>query len=134
MSLFPLIFIRPCFSFYEPYGLLIPISATFLLAWFSRWFSHKMEKRADHAAVETQLNEGVYARALENISRENLLPAVNINKRQTHPDLYDRMIAAGITPEYPRPKRPKSITWLGFTISIILGALCGAVLAHRYGR
>jgi len=75
------------------------------------------EKPAEMSNVElrppTESDESVYAPALEKLYRENQLPAVNINDRQTHPHLYDRMLAAGITPNYPRPGRPKKMTWVG---------------------
>ena len=54
-----------------------------------------MEKRADQLALNEQVQEGVYARALEKLYRENKIPAVNVNDKQTHPHLYDRMVAAG---------------------------------------
>ena len=81
---------------------------------YTKWLSQKMEKRADAFAIKEQLNEGVYARALEKLYKENFSPAVNVNNRQTHPHLYDRMLAAGITPDFPRPGRPKRLTLLGW--------------------
>jgi len=51
------------------------------------------------------------------------LPAVNINDRQTHLHLYDRMLAAGITPDYPRPGRPKKMTWVGTVYACAFGLL-----------
>ena len=89
-----------------------------------------MEKRADQTAAENQINEGVYARALEKLYRENQLPAINVNDRQTHPHLYDRMVAAGITPDYPRPGRPKKMIWVGTAYACALGLLL-ALLVMR---
>ena len=67
-------------------------------------FSRRMEAHAD-AVAHTCTDEGVYATTLETIYRINQIPVV-LNRGASHPDLYDRMVAAGVTPEYPRPARP----------------------------
>ena len=69
----------------------------------SNRLSLKMEHRADAQATESQVSPGVYARALEKLYQANLVPAVLRSKRMTHPHLYDRMIQAGVTPDYARP-------------------------------
>jgi Zn-dependent protease with chaperone function len=67
----------------------------------------KMEERSDRVGRQQEgESSGAYARALESIYRANLLPAVMRGKRQVHPHLYDRMIAAGSPPDYPRPAPP----------------------------
>lgn len=81
-----------------------------------RGFSQRMEQRADAAAHALATGEETYARALEKLYEYNVVPAVLRGKKQTHPHLYDRMLATGIQPAYPRPAPPK--TWL----------LCPAVL------
>ena len=43
---------------------------------------------------------------LEKIYEANLVPVVLGAKRTTHPELYDRLVAAGVTPEYYRPEAP----------------------------
>ena len=72
----------------------------------SNRLSRRMEHQADARAAEAQASAGVYARALERLYETNLLPAVQASKRTTHPDLYDRMIQAGLNPDYPRPAPP----------------------------
>jgi hypothetical protein len=54
----------------------------------------------------------VYAQALERLYEINQTPAV-MPRRATkiHPDLYDRMIAAGVTPDYPKPAPAKGLFW-----------------------
>ena len=74
------------------------------------------------------MNDGAYARALEKIYRENQLPAVNVNNRQSHPHLYDRLLAAGVIPDYARPARPKGLTWIG-RIYVIMAIVLGLLLA-----
>ena len=127
LILFPFIFINPLIHLSGIFGLFVTYSGVFVLIRFTRWLSQRMEKRADQFAVSNQLNEGVYARALEKIYRENSIPAVNINNKQTHPHLYDRMVAAGITPDYPRPAKAQRLTWIGFIYAAAFGFLFVAV-------
>ena len=114
LAIFPLIFIVPCIHYFDWPGMIIPYLALFIISRFARWLSQRMEKRADQMAMDRQANEGVYARALEKLYRESQIPAVNVNSRQTHPHLYDRMLAAGISPDYPRPSKPKRLTLFGW--------------------
>jgi Zn-dependent protease with chaperone function len=69
-------------------------------------FARRMERRADTAAAASGSDPAVYARTLEKLYRLNLAPAVTGKKLQCHPELYDRLVAAGVQPEYPRPERP----------------------------
>ena len=129
LSFFPLIFIVPVIHNFAAGFIILPL-LTLLISRFARWLSQRMEKRADQTAAENQLDEGVYARALEKLYRENQLPAVNINDRQTHPHLYDRMLAAGISPDYPRPRRPKKMTTVGIAYVSGLGILLGILIVR----
>ena len=98
----------------------------------TNWFSRRMERRADAVASTHQVETGVYARALEKLYCENQMPAVNATKRMTHPHLYDRLLAAGVTPEYPRPAPPRRLTWIGrlyLMLTIVLGLLAAFVSA-----
>ena len=130
LSLFPLIFINPSIHQFGMPGILLPYLGFFLIAKFARWLSQRMEKRADQLALNEQVQEGVYARALEKLYRENKIPAVNVNDKQTHPHLYDRMVAAGITPDYPRPTKPKRLTVLGWIYVFSIGCFF-ALLVSR---
>jgi Zn-dependent protease with chaperone function len=86
---------------------------------------HRMEIRADVQASRPDTAPGAYARALEKIYAANLVPVVLGTKRRTHPDLYDRLVAAGATPEYPRPQAPPhGLWWSGFLV-LVLGAAAG---------
>lgn len=85
------------------YALLASLVGRMLLSIF---FSHKMEVRADAVGKEHQEEEGDYARALEKIYRLNLMPAFTGKRGGSHPDLYHRLIHAGITPAYPKPLPP----------------------------
>lgn len=124
LTLFPLIFIVPCTIRLGPLGLLLPYAGMFVILRFSRWLSQRLEKRADREAL-SGTNNAVYARALEKLYRENQAPAVNPNNKQTHPHLYDRLLAAGISPDYPRPLKPARMTWIGccFWIAFVLSII-----------
>jgi Zn-dependent protease with chaperone function len=70
--------------------------------------SRRLENRADRFALVHEEQEGVYARALAKLHEANLSPVVYPNWGRTHPHLYDRLMAAGVPPAYPRPKAPPS--------------------------
>jgi Zn-dependent protease with chaperone function len=114
LYLLPFIFITPLLHRFETAGFIIPFLGMILIRGFAVWLSRQMEKRADRLASASTINEGVYAGALEKMYRENQLRAVGASKRRTHPDLYDRMLEAGVKPDYPRPGKPKSITLVGW--------------------
>src|SRR5207249_9576995 len=67
---------------------------------------------------------GRYARALEKLHRLNLMPAVTSGSG-VHPSLYDRMIAAGVTPDYRRPVAPTYRRTFGALMAPV--ALLGAI-------
>lgn len=89
---------------------LVHVLVVIAIARWVRQRAHALEQAAD-AHAHDHVEEGTYARALEKIYRLNLLPAVQ-GGRRVHPDLYDRMIAAGVTPDYPRPPAPTQRRWL----------------------
>ena len=106
-AMVPLLLIRPLTA---SYGLAAPFVALALVLLTSivlRRMRRAMEERADEVAHTHEEDPGVYARALETIYRVNGVPPV-LHKRTTHPSLYDRMIAAGVEPDYPRPSPPKT--------------------------
>ena len=78
---------------------------------------------ADKVATENAVNAMTYARALERIYETNQMPAVMRSNRTIHPHLYDRMLAAGVTPQYPRPMRPSGWSWNGMIAWAILFVL-----------
>lgn len=75
-----------------------------------------MEKRADQFAIESEfINPEVYARALERLYQTNQMPAVMPRRsNKIHPDLYDRMLAAGVTPDFPKPQPPSRLSWTSY--------------------
>lgn len=121
--LFPWIVVRPLAA---AVGIMAPVLLAFGtlgILKFNRWLNLRFEHRADAAAVESQESAGIYARALLKLHEFNLLPATLEKKSATHPDLYDRMIAAGVDPGFPRPQPAASLGWGGRLFSILVGPL-----------
>jgi Zn-dependent protease with chaperone function len=87
-----------------------------LLAWvlWYRKIYRRMEKRADSLGKEFEPAPGAYGRALEKLYATNLMPVVMFrpprgrkkSSTRMYPELYDRMVDAGVTPDYPRPPAP----------------------------
>jgi Zn-dependent protease with chaperone function len=92
-----------------------------LLAWavWYRKIYRRMEERADALGKEFEPAPGAYGRALEKLYATNLMPVVMFrpprrrkkSSGRMYPELYDRMVDAGVTPDYPRPAAPP--LWLG---------------------
>ncbi len=117
-------------------GLLVGAGGCLLAHVLVRRMVLALEKRADVAAKAHEGEPGAYARALEKLHEINLMPAVMRSWLPTHPHLYDRLLAAGITPDYPRPKPPSrwrakvalscllfaavfcAIMWMGFALAV----------------
>ncbi len=131
LMLFPLIFINPSIHQFGTIGIFLPYLGMFIIAKSTKWLLHRMEQRADQIALTEQTNEGIYASALEKLYRESQIPAVNVNNRQTHPHLYDRMLAAGITPDYPRPTKPRRLTLFGWLFAFSVGAVFVLAASRR---
>ncbi len=86
------------------------------------------EKSADSHAIHTA-DHTVYARALEHIYSLNGVPAVLRGKGGIHGHLYDRLVATGTTPSFPRPLPPKraiSATLVG--VFVLFGGYVGCIL------
>ena len=129
-TFYPLIFVKPAID-------AGPLAVCAVVGWMLVFWqgvlklSRRMEVRADKMAAESQREEGGYACALEILYRDALIPAVNSSNRQSHPHLYDRMVAAGIQPDYPRPAKPGIMAWTGYLVPLALGVLIGISLAER---
>lgn len=105
--------IRPVTGTYGPLGLLGALLGFLILCRVFAVFSQRMEARADAAASTGEPDAGTFARALERIYSLNLIPAVMGSRNFTHPDLYDRLLAAGVEPAYPRPAPPSRLRMWG---------------------
>lgn len=129
IAFYPLIFARPFWSLgdFGPATYSLLVIGVLLLRWLSLFVARRMETRADKVAVESQTDSAVYARALERIYETNHTPAVlRQTYKKIHPDLYDRMLAAGIAPDFPKPNPPHSQSWpsIVMLIMFIVIAVC----------
>lgn len=106
-------------------GLALPLAFLVVVLWLYsvRKLGRRLEQRADEAA-HVQARE--YASALEKLHRANLVPAV-LARKTTHPDLYDRMVAAGVTPEWPKPAPPARRRWPQLLLALAVVATTFAV-------
>lgn len=96
----PLIFTRPVLATWGGAGL-AALTAGCGVLWILRPILAQALDRRDRVPVP---DATAYARGLERIHRINLMPAVmSGNRLNTHPNLYDRMLAANVTPDFPRP-------------------------------
>ena len=68
-------------------------------------FRRRMEVRADRLESQTVADANTYMRSMIKLHEANMLPAV-MPGAQSHPHLYDRLLAGGIQPEFPRPMAP----------------------------
>ena len=81
--------------------------------------AHTMEVQADRIARTHEGESGVYARALARIYENNLVPAV-FEQKHTHPHLYDRLVSAGVRPEYPRPEPADHRSFLRYFLWLLI--------------
>ncbi len=123
MSLLPWMLIRPLAADIGIVAPMILALGTLGLQRFNRWLNLRFEHRADLVATEDSESPATFARALLKLHEFNLMPATLEKKASTHPDLYDRVIAAGIDPGFPRPLPAARIGWTGLVFAMALGFL-----------
>ncbi|HEX7654623.1 MAG TPA: M48 family metalloprotease [Verrucomicrobiae bacterium] len=124
MGFLPYIFIIPLMHALGIAGMFLPFLFLVIMNRIKNSYWQRLEKQADKIGAFSQQGDGDYARALEKLYQANHSPAVNITTNSTHPHLYDRLISAGITPEYPRPAKPNAVTasfwWLLVTNLVLV--------------
>ncbi len=86
------------------HGLVYGTAATTLLFFSYGVWNRRLEQSSDREAHRA--SEPSYAAALEALYRANLAPAVL--RSHSHASLYDRLLEAGKTPDYQRPRAPRS--------------------------
>ncbi|HWD92318.1 MAG TPA: M48 family metalloprotease [Verrucomicrobiae bacterium] len=131
LGLFPMIFVRPMYHLFDFVGVALLWLPSSLLTVYIRRLGRRMEVRADSIAGKSESNSGVYAQALERLYQNNHVPAVMHGNRQMHPHLYDRMLAAGITPSYERPKPPATVDWSSGLMIFLFVILFVTILAQQ---
>lgn len=132
----PLMSIPPLIGLFGPGGVWIGLLAYFTLSRLWGNFSRELECRADREAststsAASSDRDLVYASALEKLYRHNLVPAVMRGRGTTHPNLYDRLIAAGATPDFPRPQPPPRAP-LAIACVLALAGLIAMLKLLRY--
>ncbi len=133
LPLFPMLFIRQAMAQWGIYaGAFITLVLLIALSRVFRMVTYRLEKKADSIAsgqVENETEEQtVYATALSKIYEYNLIPAVMPGKNLTHPHLYDRMKASGITPDFARPLPPNPYTAIFLTVFFFLLSIIAVIL------
>jgi Zn-dependent protease with chaperone function len=128
LTFLPWLFVRPAFHTFGIGAVGLMWLCTLLIPRVYRSISHQLELRADTVAHHHENDPGTYARALSRLHEDNLIPAVHSRDHSTHPHLYDRMIAAGVTPDFARPEPARRMDWHGYLVLIILGLLVSALL------
>jgi Zn-dependent protease with chaperone function len=119
LSLMLITLIHPLMHHFGTAGLFWLFVVVFLLLKLAKRIARRMEHHADDAAIQGAADAAIYARALEKIYQVNQLPAVMRGNNMVHPHLYDRMLAAGVTPDYPRPQPPGRMAWPGWAVFLI---------------
>jgi Zn-dependent protease with chaperone function len=120
-AVFPAAYVAMIYSRFEWDGILYLALFISVILRRLRILRKRMEGVADAAASHHELDSGVYAAALERMYTASNVPAV-LGSRGTHGHLYDRMLAAGITPTYPRPappSRPRQYTPLAAGLALL---------------
>jgi Zn-dependent protease with chaperone function len=131
MAFVPLPFLGVAADWHGIRGIAACYVAWMVIAFGSKRLARSMELRADHFAIESDQpgTAKIYASALEKIYSENLVPASGLARSQAHPDLYDRMLAAGIQPDFPRPAKPAYAHWTVLIwILLVFGLLSAKTL------
>jgi Zn-dependent protease with chaperone function len=127
-AIFPVVFVNAIFDRFGWAGiscLALLITAIFLRL---RVIKRRMEGSADTAASRHELDQGVYAAALERLYSDSKIPAV-LRSPGAHGHLYDRMVAAGATPNYERPAPPsRSREYAALAVGLTLVLLFSAAL------
>ena len=121
--LVPWLFLIPVGQAFGPAGMGAIALGSVLTMFGARRFGRRLEERADRIAHTDEGETGSYARALARLYEDNLIPAVLPRRRRTHPDLYDRLLAAGVQPDFPRPAAAKSNAVHGVLLAVLLGVL-----------
>jgi Zn-dependent protease with chaperone function len=115
--------IGPSIRTYGLGGGVICFATYLLITRLANAHSQRQEHAADAAGHAVSPEDHAYALALEKLHQINLIPAL-LSQQATHPNLYDRMVATGCEPSYPRPTPP------GFRRPCLLG-IVGCVMIFK---
>lgn len=124
------VFIPPVLHHHGFGGFMLLALCPFLCGRLSRAIARRMEQQADDAAIHGA-DPVKYAHALEKFHEANQIPAVMRSNTMVHPHLYDRMLAAGVTPDYRRPDRPGPMAWPGWAVLLVPVVLFAMFMTER---
>jgi Zn-dependent protease with chaperone function len=130
LTFLPWLFFKPVIYTYGHFGLYALLGITLIVPYLSMKISRRLEKHADLIAKSNEPDAGIFARALLRIHEDNLVPSVLRGGHASHPHLYDRLLAAGVTPDFPRPKAARSMAWNGIFFAGLLGILIAAFVDY----
>jgi Zn-dependent protease with chaperone function len=133
LAFLPWIFYRPLVHTFGTPAFFGLCFMTILVPYFSRKLSVKLETRADAIAKANETDSGTYARALLRLYEDGLLPTVTSKNRKTHPDLYDRVLVAGVNPDFAKPRAARSMSLHGVIFSALVGVLFAFVAMREMG-
>jgi Zn-dependent protease with chaperone function len=120
VALAPLTLAIPVLYRFGLVGLFALVLAALAILMVPLGVARRMERRADAVATKHTEDPAAYARALEKVYQLNGIPATKPKRSgQPHPDLYDRMLAAGVTPSFERPRPARKFSW---TTLVLIGA------------
>ncbi|PYJ08457.1 MAG: hypothetical protein DME25_01505, partial [Verrucomicrobia bacterium] len=108
---------------------------TFVLGYIR--FTHRFERRADRGESDAIADPGAYAMSMTVLHQANSTPAVMPGK-QSHPHLYDRLLAGGIQPDFPRPRAPSrakpmlAALTMTFTVLLLLLAMFAGIMVSLH--
>jgi Zn-dependent protease with chaperone function len=119
LAALPFLFIKPIFHQWGPGGVFFAAAAYWMCNVLLQKLAHAMEVRADRIARSNQGEPGVYARALARLYENNIVPAV-LEQKHTHPHLYDRLVNAGVAPDYPRPEPADDRSFLRYLLWLLI--------------
>lgn len=126
----PWVFVRPVWSAVGIGGVIGLGALTYFVGYLMGQQSRLLEAQADCTARITENQDGAFARALSRLYEDNQTPAVLSANRYSHPSLYDRLLAAGITPDYPRPQPAETSTWGRYFLTATLIVLVVVTLQN----
>jgi hypothetical protein len=96
----------------------------FVCSYLTRPFTRRLQLKADQLAARSVIDPASALKALERQYELNLKNVVAVTGGHREPHLYDRMVAAGIVPAYPRPLPPS----VGKIVLAIAAALATCVV------
>ncbi len=130
--LMPWMFCRPVMHGFGFAGVFVLALVSLAILPANRWWHRRLEKRADRIAHTNEGETGAYARALVRLYEDNLIPAVLPRRARLHPNLYDRLLAMDVQPDFERPKPARSSAPHVVVFCGLLGILIGLKLAQVF--